>query len=103
MRCGSLPSKVENGDITNNDKVYTKRRLLFRNGNIFVSESASFGIKDGSAIKMVTHLLERPKRMAFVDELGDGSLMESAGDQQNDVVDHVGITARKITIIFQNN
>ena len=67
-------------------KLIPKYYLLFRNTNILVYE------------KMVAHLLERPKRVAFVDEFGDRSLMESAGDQQNDVVDHVGITAREIIL-----
>lgn len=35
------------------------------------------------------HLLKRSKRMALGDKLIDWTLMKSASNQQNDVVDHV--------------
>lgn len=37
------------------------------------------------------HLLEAAERMALGDQLADGALMQRAGDQQNDVVDHVAV------------
>lgn len=37
------------------------------------------------------HLLEAAQRMALWDQLRDGSLMQCARDQQNDVVDHVAV------------
>ena len=40
------------------------------------------------------HLFERTQGMAFGNELGDRSLMQSSRDQQDDVVDHVRIPGR---------
>lgn len=37
------------------------------------------------------HLLKAAQRMAFGDQLADGALVQRAGDQQNDVVDHVAV------------
>ena len=37
------------------------------------------------------HLFKRSQRMTFRDEFGDRALMEGAGDQQNNVVNHVRI------------
>lgn len=37
------------------------------------------------------HLLEAAQRMALGDQLGDGTLVQRSGDQQNDVVDHVAV------------
>lgn len=37
------------------------------------------------------HLLEAAQGMALGDELGDGTLVEGPGNQQDDVVDHVAV------------
>ena len=37
------------------------------------------------------HLLEAAERVALAHQLGDGSLVQGAGDQQHDVVDHVAV------------
>lgn len=38
------------------------------------------------------HLLETSQGVAFGDQLGDGSLVERPGDQQDDVVNHVAVS-----------
>lgn len=37
------------------------------------------------------HLLEAAKRVTLWHQLRDGPLMESARDQQNDIIDHVAV------------
>lgn len=37
------------------------------------------------------HLLEAAQRVAFRHQLGDGPLVQRAGDQQDDVIDHVAV------------
>ena len=37
------------------------------------------------------HLLEAAERVALRDQLGDRPLVQSSGDQQDDVVDHVAV------------
>ena len=38
------------------------------------------------------HLLEAAERVALAHQLREGALVQGAGDQQDDVVDHVAVT-----------
>ena len=39
------------------------------------------------------HLLKAAERVTLGDQLRDGALVQRAGNQQNDVVDHVAVPA----------